>query len=73
MEAKQSERVGEGTGDKGRGGGGGGGLREAERTNGNGGLPTGSPDPWEDARDRRKTLGLIYGFTQTNLLLPGPR
>ena len=58
MEGKRSERVGEGTAGRGLGGLGG------ER---GWGLPTDSPDPLEEARFHRMTLGFIYGFTQTSL------
>ena len=66
-------RGGGGGGIRGGGGGGGGGGRggggEGEGGGGGGGEfwcspPTDSPNPLEAAKLHRRTLGLIYGFTQ---------
>ena len=53
---------GRGGGGRGEGGGGGGGEGEGTRILVS--PPTDSPNPLEAAKLHRRTLGLIYGFTQ---------
>ena len=63
----KTEKTGREGGGRGRGGGGGGGGRGG-REWGRAGFwrspPTNSPNPLEEAKLRRRTLGLVYGFTQ---------